>query len=510
MLCAFEDFTLDTDRRELRRDSAPVAVEPQVFDLIAFLVANRHKVVSRDDLLAAVWHGRIVSESTLTTRINAARRALGDSGEGQRLIRTIYGKGFRFVGDLVKRPTCGAAPVSPQPAVAILPFVNMSGDPQQDYFAVGLTQDIITGLSRFKSFVVIARNSFSDDLSRAVDARHVAKELGVRYVLEGSVRRAGERLRVTALLVEGSSGAHLWANRFDGSTEDIFDVQDRITESVVGVIEPQIRHAEIERSRRKRSESLDAYDLHLQALWRMDSGGAEANAEAHALWMRAVALEPNYGPFLAGAIWSLTRRVEMGWPMLTGDDRTACLDLVRRALAAAAGDPAVLAQCGYTLSGVGQDYQRGKQIIADAVEANPNNLLVLSCAAIAELHCGDLEKTLAHSRRAILMSPRTPTAYLPMSAIAHANMVLGNYEEALEAAERSLAVNPSYSPTYWMLIAANVHLGRMDEARRWLAKFGALAPGVTIARIRAGQPAKFADRNAAILDGLRRAGLEEG
>lgn len=328
-------------------------------------------------------------------------------------------------------------------------------------------------------------------------------------MLEGSVRRAGNRLRITAQLIEGTSGAHLWADKFDGGVEEVFDVQDRITESAIGVIEPQIQRAEIERSRRKRPENLDAYDLYLQALSQMYSAEAEDNTAAYSLIERALALDPDHGPFLAAAVWILTRRVAMGWPALAGDDRAAALDLVRRALHVADGDAAVLAQCGYTLVSIGQDDQRGMRIIANAVEANPNQQIALTSAAIAALHVGNLDDALAYSRRATALSPGSPTAYLAITATAHALIVLGRYDEALTAAERSLAVNPNYHPTYWMLIAANAQLGHIDKARWWLAKFRAIEPGANIAAIVAGQPGKDPSRMAPILEGLRTAGLEE-
>jgi adenylate cyclase len=394
------------------------------------------------------------------------------------------------------------------PSLAVLPFQNMSGDAQEDYFADGVVEDIITALSRFKSFAVIARNSSFVYKGRAVDVRQVAKELGVSYVLEGSVRRSGERLRITAQLVEASGGAHLWADRFDGAVADVFDVQDRITESVIGVIEPHVQQAEIERSRRKRPEILDAYDLYLRALSKSYSARPEDNAETFAQMMQAVALEPHYAPFLAGACWALEFRVAMGWPTLTGDDRAASLDLVRRALADPQGDATVLAQCGLTLVSL-RDYDRGMQIVANAVEANPNSQFVLMVAGIANLHCGSIDDALAYLHRAIRLSPRDPNAYNAYAGIAHVQMILGDYPEAIRRAEKSLALNAHFDATYWMLIAANAQLGRMDEARRWLGKFQALVPGVTIARIRDGQPAKDPSRLAAILDGLRLAGLPE-
>ncbi len=436
-----------------------------------------------------------------------------DMGEQvlKNIARPIRAYRLRPQGDVSPVSSAGSlAGLPDKPAIAVLPFTNMSADAEQDYFADGIVEDIITELSRFKSFAVVARNSSFAYKGRAIDVRQVAADLGVRYVLEGSVRRSGERLRITAQLIEATARAHLWADRYDGALKDVFDVQDRITERVIGVIEPQIRRAEIERSRRKRPENLDAYDRYLRALPKVYSARPEDNAEAYAQLMQVVALEPDYGAFLAIAAWALEFRVAMGWASLTGDDRAACLALVDRALAAAEGDATVLAHCGGALIAMGREYDRGMRIVANAVEANPNNVVVLTVAAIAKLHCGSLEQSLAHSRRALLMSPGDPTAHWAMTAIAHAQMVLGNYEEALSAAERSLAVNPSFTATYWMLVAANAQLGRMDEARGWLKKLQAAVPGITIESIRAGQPARDPSRMAAILDGLRRAGLMEG
>ena len=267
----FEDYVLDSGRRELRRGTKLIAVEPQVFDLLSFLITHRDRVVSKDDLMAAIWNGRIVSESALTSRINAARAAVGDSGEAQRLIRTLRGKGFRFAGAVSEAeqssPATPAGPASPsnspslicdQPSIAVLPFINMSGDPAQDYFADGMTEEIITALARFKSLFVIARNSSFAYRGSAADIKQIARELGVRYVLEGSVRNSGDRVRITGQLIVTETGAHIWANRFERRLADIFDLQDEITENIVGAVEPQILSAEMRRARGKRPDSLAA------------------------------------------------------------------------------------------------------------------------------------------------------------------------------------------------------------------------------------------------------------
>ena len=236
----FENYTLDAEKRELHRGADAVSITPQAFDLLDYLIRNRERVVSKDDLIIAVWNGRIVSDAALTTRLNAARNAIGDSGEEQRLLKTLARKGFRFVGQ-VQEERGGAAPdnwaeppkcpltLPTRPSVAVLPFVNLSLDPEQEYFADGVVEDITMALSRFHWLFVIARNSSFTYKGRSVDVRQVGRELGVRYVLEGSVRKAGNRLRIAGQLIDAETGAHLWAGHFDGALEDMFDLQDHVT-----------------------------------------------------------------------------------------------------------------------------------------------------------------------------------------------------------------------------------------------------------------------------------------
>lgn len=253
MSLTFEDYRLDLARRELSLAGEVIATTPKVFDLLAYLVQNRERVVSRDDLLEAVWQGRIVSESTLASHINAVRRAIGDTGSQQRLVRTVSRKGFRFVGEateldspqtelsqpveqVAQEPAPASSAHPSRPSIAVLPFVNLSGDPQQDYFADGVVEDIIAALSRLRWLFVIARNSSFTYKGRTLDVRQVGRELGVRYVLEGSVRKAADRVRLTGQIVDAGTGRHLWADRFEGVLGDIFELQDRLSESVVGAI----------------------------------------------------------------------------------------------------------------------------------------------------------------------------------------------------------------------------------------------------------------------------------
>ncbi len=306
---------------------------------------NRDRVVSKDDLISAVWSGRIVSDSTVATRINAARKVLGDSGEEQRLIRTISRKGIRFVGDVRTDPEGGepvhaadsalngfqeprrlALPPSDRPAIAVLPFVNMSGEPEQEYFSDGISEDIITALSRLRWFFVIARNSSFSYKGKSVHMREIAEELGVGYLVEGSVRKSGGRMRITAQLNDVATGSQLWAERYDRDLADVFAVQDEISEAIVGAIEPQLYAAENFHAERKPPESLDAWDLVMRALshyWRVTR---EDNIAAQALLEKAIAIDPNYARALAVLAVSHTFGTHMGW-----EDKAIAMPVAERA-----------------------------------------------------------------------------------------------------------------------------------------------------------------------------------
>src|SRR5256714_4592670 len=250
-------------------------MQPQVFDLLVHLLKHRDRVVSRNDLIDLVWRGRIVSDSTLDSRINAARNAVGDNGKEQKLIRTIPRTGIRFVGAVsgqsddappaVAVPEDGEQPHVPlplpdRPAIAVLPFDNMSGNQEQDYFSDGISEDIITGLSKLRWFFVIARNSSFTYKGTAVDIKRAARELGVRYVLEGSVRKGGTRVRITAQLIDAATGNHIWADRYDGDLTDVFALQDKITNSVASAIEPRLLEAEGVRSQNRAPSDIRAWD----------------------------------------------------------------------------------------------------------------------------------------------------------------------------------------------------------------------------------------------------------
>ena len=364
----FEDYVLDPERRELTRGSEAIAVGPQVFDLLLYLVQNREHVVSKDELLDAVWGGRIVSESTLTSHINAVRKAIGDSGEEQRLIRTVARKGFRFVGDVREaqssdgsvprvpsaaksnEPAAHALTLPDKPSIAVLPFQNLSGDPEQDYFADGVVEDIITALSRIRWLFVIARNSSFTYKGRAVDVKQVGRELGVRYVLEGSVRKAANRVRITGQLIDATTGAHLWADRFEGTLDDIFELQDQVAASVVGAIAPQLERAEIERAKRKPTESLDAYDYYLRGMANLHQGTREAIDEALPLFHQAIELDPDFASAYGMAAWCHFWRKVNGWMTDRPQEIAEGARLARRAVELGRDDAVALTRSGHALA----------------------------------------------------------------------------------------------------------------------------------------------------------------
>jgi adenylate cyclase len=396
-----------------------------------------------------------------------------------------------------------------KPSIAVFPFTNMSGDPEQEYFADGMVEDIITALSRFNQLFVIARNSSFTYKGRAVDVRHAARELGVRYVLEGSVRKSGSRLRITGQLIDALTGTHLWADRFDGGLEDVFDLQDKITESVVGAIEPTLRKVEIERARRKPVENLDAYDLYLRALPHVHAFRPDENLTGLKFLQKAIALSPDYGPALGHAAWCLEIRLTRGWSAVGEHDAETAVALARRAIAAGADDALALATGGFVLVMVARDYDSGLDAVGRALGLNRGSGFVAMLSSYAMLFGGNPEDALDNAERAMALSPLDPGYFLYLTAAGFAHLVSGHPDKALELAKRSVSLYPDWDSTYWLLVTAHAQLQRVGEAKAALPKFLSLAPGATISRLRAGLPFRNPASLAMILDGFREAGLPE-
>jgi TolB-like protein len=467
MVLVFGDHRLDLKRRELRRGGEPVAIEPKAFDLLAFLVRRRDRVVTKDDLLQGVWGGRIVSDSALTTRINAVRRALGDDGTAQRLIRTVTGKGVRFVGEVSELPD--EVPfAADKPSIAVLPFANLSGDPEQEYFADGMVEEIITALSRIRWLFVIARNSSFSYKGQSPDVKQVGRELGVRYVLEGSVRKASGRMRITAQLIDGATGAHLWADRFDGSLEDVFDLQDRVATSVAGVIEPALQAAEAARWARRATYDLTAYDLYLRALAVFYPVTREGVTEALELLDRAIASDRSCGPALAWAGICHLRLADDGW---SGDyemSRRAAVAAARQALQIARNDPGILVNAAFVLGRFGEDIDAISALVDRALALNPSFARGWFVSGLLRSWKGRFDQAIEHLETSLRLSPREPTG-TPLQVIGGAYFFQRWFGEAASRLLLAIQDNPGVTPTYRLLAACYAHMGRLDEARATIA-----------------------------------------
>jgi len=401
------------------------------------------------------------------------------------------------------------AEVPDKPSIAVLPFANMSNDPEQEYFADGIAEDIITALSHIKQWLVVARNSSFAYKGQNVDIRDAAKQLGVRYVLEGSVRKAGNKLRITGQLIEADTGTHMWAGKFDGDLDDVFALQDKITESVVGAIEPSLRMAEIERSKRKPPENMGAYDLYLRSLPHVYAMRPDDNEQALNLLHEAIELDPNYAPALAYLAWAYEQRLVRGWRAYGEDDAGLAVALARRAIEADREDAHVMAAAGFVLVMVARDYERGLQATERAHELNPNIAFVSMLVGVSQLFGGDPTEALVHFEDAIRVSPSDPGAFFFYSVAAVAHLFCGRPDEAYELAKKSARMYPDWDTTYWAMIPALTQLGRVEEARSAVSKLLELSPAVTVSCLRELLPIRDPELLDMILDGMTIAGMPE-
>jgi adenylate cyclase len=407
-----------------------------------------------------------------------------------------------------------ALPLPDKPSLVVLPFQNISGDPDQEYFADGMVEEITTALSRIRWLFVIARNSAFTYKGRAVDVRQVGRELGVRYVLEGSVRKAGSRVRITGQLVEAATGAHLWANRFDGTLEDVFDLQDQVTASVVGAIEPNLRAAEIERARRKPPESLHAYDLMLRALPHLRALDRHDLARATRILQKAIEIDPAYAPALANLAWCHWLTVVQGWIRRDDHSVTEMIRLARIALSLDGNDPEVLRLAGGVIARADGDLTEGIGLMERAITLNPNDAAALAQAATLHAYAGDTRTALSYLERADRLNPLDRPLMFYFS-YAMAQFVAAEHAAVVEWTTKALHQSPNHLASLRYRAASLGLLGRLEEGREVVKRLLALAPDFTIAGAR--QHIEFNMHNVfktagvadAFYDGLRRCGVPE-
>jgi len=480
----FGDMALDGVRRELRAGSALLSIEPQVFDLLEFLVRNRDRVVSRDDLLAAVWNGRIVSDSAIDARINAARRAIGDDGQQQRWIRTVARKGFRFVGDVREEagsatPADRASSGQSKPSVAVLPFANMSGDPEQEYFSDGITEDIITDLSKVSALHVVSRNTAFTFKGKPVDIAQVAQRLKVGHIVEGSVRKAGGRVRVTAQLIDASKDGHVWGERYDRDLNDIFALQDEIAQAVVAALKVRLLPAEKQAIENRATRDPDAYETYLQGRYHFLRHGLKSLEIAIRLGRRALEMDPHYA-----RAWVLIAVCQSALRIRGRSDESglAAADM------ALSLDPS-LAEAhsarGRVLGDLGR-YDEAVVEFEESVRLDPDSPDVRFDFGRACCSFGRYEEAIVHLERVATLSEER---YTPLCFAAQAYRTLGRDGEAggaarraLERIEREIAVHPENALALSFGACMFAQLGDRDRAKEWVSRALMAEPNDPMAR----------------------------
>jgi len=435
-----------------------------------------------------------------------------DLGEQQvkNIARPVRVYRVRDASPKAPAPTAPPLPLPDKPSIAVLPFANMSGDPEQEYFVDGVVEEIITAISRLPWLFVIARNSSFAYKGKSPDLRRVGRELGVRYVLEGSLRKAANRVRITGQLIDTTTGAHIWADRFDGALDDIFELQDEIAASVVGAIEPKLRQSEIERATRKPTESLDAYDLYLRALALSQEYTDESVREALILLERALAIDGSYAPAAAMIGWCRSWQKLQGWGPVSDAEIADALQLARRAIEAGKDEPEALCMAGNVISFLGGDHATAAGVIERGLVLNPNSALGWFASGLVLYRQNRPDRAIEAFQRAMRLSPFDPLGYRFSAGLAVAHLIAGRYQEAIEWADRSLCEVPRYESTIRNRVVACAHLGRIDEARDWLRRLLEITPRLTIARYKAlygiTHPPGIID---IYVEGLRKAGLPE-
>ena len=491
-LYEFGPFRLDADANILFRDAEPVVLGRRAVALLRLLLEQPGAPVLKDALMEAAWPGLAIEESNLTVQIAALRRVLGKARGSEGWIETLPRRGYRYVGPEVGRgPSASEATIRSlslalpdRPSIAVLPFANLSGDLEQAYFADGMVDDIVTGLSRIKGLFVVARGSTATYKGRTADVKEVGRTLGVRYLLEGSVRRAVDRVRISTQLVDASSGANVWAERYDREFGDVFALQDEIALAVVGAIAPSLRQAEIERVRRKRPESLDAYDLVLQSQPDVFSGMPKQARSALALLERAFALDPTYA--LAHAYSAMCHHCLFLRAGLGEDSRAASIRHARAAIAHGQDDALALTFAGFSIGMDGHDHATAFVAVEAALAISPSSAITYNVGGVMYGWRGEAERAIEWGGRAIRLSPFDPWKWSAHHAVTLGNFHRGRYAEAADAAYKSVQLNPAHSISYMLLTASLVRLGRIEEARAAGARVLELQPGFRYSRQFAG------------------------
>src|SRR5258708_2546687 len=516
---AFGPFRLDAEDEILFKGADPVPLGRRAVALLRALVVRQGAPLSKDELINAAWPGLAVEESNLTVQIAALRRVFSEEPGGDGWVETWPRRGYRFVGPVVNENNTRAptprlegvqAPALPdKPSIAILPFQNMSGDPEQEYFVDGMVEDIITALSRMRWLFVIARNSSFTYKGRAVDLKQVGHELGVRYVLEGSVRKAANRVRITGQLIDTATGAHLWADHFDGGLEDVFELQDRVTMNVVGAIAPRLERAEIERAKRKPTASLDAYDYFLRGMARVHQWTSDANDVALRMFRKAIELDPDFASAYGMAAWCYVWRMINRWTIDRAQETTEATRLARRAVDLGADDAVALCMGGYALVFAAHDLDGGAALIDRALSMNPNLAWAWHSSGWTRDFLGEPEVAIKNLEHGMRLSPLDPFVFRAYAGLACAHLLAGRYDDSSLWAERALQRRPNLLVAIREAAASHALAGRLPEAQKAMAQLRQCDPRLRVSNLKEWLPLRRPQDIARYEEGLRKAGLPE-
>jgi TolB-like protein/tetratricopeptide (TPR) repeat protein len=531
----FAGFTLDLARGCLRAGDQQIAVRPKSFDVLHYLLENPGRLVPKDELVKTVWPNTFVTDDALTHCVSEVREAIGDSD--RRIITTVPRRGYLFAAPVSVRATDAGSPALPviarpssqihvevpsnltsidavqslalpdKPSIAVLPFQNMSGDPDQDYFADGMVDEITTALSRFKSLFVIARNSSFAYKGKVVDIKRIGRELGVRYVLEGSVRKAGNRLRITTQLIDASTESHLWADRFDGTLEDIFDLQDQVAVGVAVAVAPQVEWAEIERAKRKPTESLDAYDYYLRGMTNFQWTREDLNKALRLLY-GAIALDPDFASAHGLAAFCYVWRKANAWT--TGlREKAEATRVARRAAELGRDDTVALNHAGQALAYIAGDLEGGDALIDRALALNPNLAAAWYSRGLVKSWLGESDVAIEHLAHAMRLNPLDPMMFGMQFGVGLAHLLAGRNDEASSWAQKALRAQPNFLPALRVLAASTALAGRLEAAQNAIARVRQIDPTFCISNLKDRVAVRRPNDLAKFADGLRKAGLPE-
>jgi adenylate cyclase len=506
----FGPFRLDGDAKILFHGGKPTGIGERAVALLRLLLDRAGEPVSKDALIEAAWPGLTIEDSNLTVQIARLRRVFEEAGGGGDWIETLSRRGYRYVGPAIttghsveaNARTSPALALPDKPSVAVLPFANLSGDPEQEYFADGLTEDIITALSLWRSFPVIARNSTFVFKGKAVNIQEIGKALAARYVLEGSVRKVANRVRVAAQLVDCETGHHVWAETFDRELTDVFDLQDELTKKIAAIVAPELEHAEYRRLSAQKPQNLDAWSLVQRGTAELDEYTKEGNIRARELFLQALALDPNYSRAFSGVALSYNRDLMLGHASSREEAASNALKYARKAVALDRSDSHANTVLGMAQIWSGQ-IEEAKLSFQRAVELNPSNGYArASLGNVLDL-MGQSEEGIAMMEDGVRLNPNAPNMRHIYTFLARALICAHRYEQAVEWARRGTSADPGNPNAQYLLAAALAHLGRLKEAGVALGRCERIRSGFVAARAH-WRPYRDPGRDKHILDGIRK------